>query len=51
MELWNGVSYESVMGMPITRRKRLITKKADLERRRQAEHDSAMARAKSRSRR
>lgn len=35
MESWHGLSYESVMSIPTTRRRRLLNKKIDLERRRE----------------
>lgn len=49
MEVW-GLPYRTIMEMPVTRRYRLITKKSDLEKKRRAEHDAAVARARSRAR-
>jgi len=48
MEVWQGLSYESLMGMPITRRRRLLQRKLDLEKQRKAEHDTSMSRSRSR---
>lgn len=50
MECWSGLSYESIMQMPVTRRHRLMLQKNDLEMKRQQDHKAAMARSRSRSR-
>lgn len=48
MESWKGVGYESIMSMPSTRRMRLIQKKTDLEKKREAQHNADLARARAR---
>lgn len=42
MECWRGLTYESIMKMPATRRMRMILKKSDLEaeRRRREEREA-----------
>ena len=51
MEMWQGMSYADIMDMPLTRRHRLIRKKADLEKKREEHQKAEASRAKSRSRR
>lgn len=48
MESWKGVDYDAIMSIPSTRRMRLIQKKSDLEKRREAQHNSDLARARTR---
>ena len=47
MEVWKGLSYESIMSIPTTRRQRLVGQKIQLEQRRQAEHRQQMSRTRS----
>ena len=49
-ELWN-LSPQDVMEIPFSRRKRLVEKKDELERKRKADQDAASSRMRSRSRR
>lgn len=51
MECWAGLSYDSIMAMPVTRRHRLMLQKSNLERKRQQDHQSAMQKARAKSRR
>lgn len=48
MESWRGLSYESIMEMPSSKRIRMIERKSDLEKKREAQHNSDLARARSR---
>lgn len=47
MEMWRGLTYESAMSIPMTRRRRFIQKKVDLERQRESQHQAAMSRVRS----
>lgn len=51
MESWGGLSYSDIMGMPTTRRHRLIKKKVDLEKKREEHQKAEASRARSRSKR
>jgi hypothetical protein len=51
MEMWKGLSYEAAMSIPMTRRRRFITKKIDLEKQRENQQKAALSSAKSRRRR
>jgi hypothetical protein len=44
MESWRGLTYESIMKMPSTRRIRMIIKKQDLERERRKADERAARR-------
>ena len=50
MESWRGLSYDSIMDMPSTKRMRMIERKSTLEKKRTAQHNSDLARARARSR-
>jgi hypothetical protein len=50
MEMWH-TSYESAMGMPTTRRHRLIQKKVELEQKREEKQRQADSQSRSRMRR
>lgn len=46
MEMWQGLSYDAAMSIPMSRRRRFMQRKEDLERRRESEHKAAMSRAR-----
>lgn len=46
MESWRGLTYESIMKMPATRRIRMIIKKSDLETERRRNEERSLSRAK-----
>lgn len=48
MDVWH-VPYESILAMPVTRRRRLLKRKIDLERERQQKHETAISSARARS--
>lgn len=50
MEMFEGMTYDSIMSMPTTRRFRFIVKKGNLERRRADQQRSEAARARMRRR-
>jgi len=51
MEVWQGLTYDSIMGMPTTLRRRLLNKKIELERKREDKHRQQMSQSRSRVRR
>jgi len=51
MECWAGLSYDSIMAMPVTRRHRLMLQKNNLERKRQENQQAAVQQARARARR
>lgn len=46
MECFRGLSYESIMKMPSTRRMRIIIKKSDLEKERRAREERELSRSR-----
>ena len=51
MEVWQGLTYDAIMSLPLTVRHRLIKSKVDLERQREERQRSEASQARSRVRR
>lgn len=47
MESWRGLSYDEIVDMPSSKRLRLIKRKSELEKKREAQQQSDLARARS----
>jgi hypothetical protein len=48
LESWHGSSYQDIMAMPTTRRYRMLIRKSDLEKKREADHRAAISRMRAR---